>query len=126
MRILWLSNKVLSAEDGAGTGTWLGAMAQALIDSGAVTLGNIAAGNVTRPARRDFGCVQQWIVPYASLKLRRGTLPDIGVDDIVRCVQAFSPDLVHVWGTEHIWGLLSARKMINGAALLEIQGLKYA
>jgi glycosyltransferase involved in cell wall biosynthesis len=125
MRILWLSNKILSSDDGIGTATWLGAMAQALVDSGAVTLGNIAPAHVSSPVRRDYGPVQQWVVPLATLKPRH-LLSTNGHNAVLKCVQAFSPDLVHVWGTEHRLGLLSARNMIPVASLLEIQGLKSA
>ena len=41
-------------------------------------------------------------------------------------MESFSPDLIHVWGTEKFWGLLTARDFIRGNVLLEMQGLKRA
>jgi glycosyltransferase involved in cell wall biosynthesis len=125
MRILWFSSKVLSPEDEGKTATWIGAMAQALVRSGAVTLGNIALGNVDAPSRRDHGPIQQWIVPFKAVRSRSGALAAGVVNDVVGWARAFGPDLVHVWGTEHIWGLLTARKLVDAVALVDIQGLKY-
>jgi glycosyltransferase involved in cell wall biosynthesis len=39
-------------------------------------------------------------------------------------IDEFSPDLVHVWGTECNWGLLTGRNMLNFPVLLEMQGLR--
>ena len=126
MKILWLSNKALASEDYGTSGTWLDAMAFGLIQSGKVALGNIATSVASKVARLDCGPIRQWIVPYET-KIGRDGLPAARtVDDIIRCVAEFSPDLVHVWGTESFWGLLSARKLIRRPTLLEMQGLKYA
>jgi glycosyltransferase involved in cell wall biosynthesis len=126
MQILWLSNKVLSEQDNSATGTWLDAMAQGLVRSGEVELGNIAQGSVERTTRQDYGPIRQWIVP-SSAKLGRDGLPSLKtVDAIIKATEEFSPDLIHVWGTEGFWGLLTARKLVRRLALLEMQGLKGA
>jgi glycosyltransferase involved in cell wall biosynthesis len=63
----------------------------------------------------------------STIKLRRNGLPpEETVADIVKSAEDFSPDLVHVWGTESFWGLLTARKLVRGQALLEMQGVKGA
>jgi glycosyltransferase involved in cell wall biosynthesis len=41
--------------------------------------------------------------------------------DCVRAVNDFKPDLVHVWGTENFYGLIS--KMVNVPVLVKMQGL---
>ena len=46
------------------------------------------------------------------------------VQSIIAAVKEFSPDLVHSWGTESFWGLLSARGLLTYPSLLEIQGFK--
>jgi glycosyltransferase involved in cell wall biosynthesis len=126
MKILWLSNKVLTNSDDGSTGTWLGAIAWGLVQSGQVTLGNISTGSVSKAIRQDYGLIQQWVVP-SSIKLMRNGLPaKETVAYIVRTAEEFSPDLVHVWGTESYWGLLTARKLIREHALLEMQGVKGA
>lgn len=126
MKILWLSNRVLSEQDSGGTGTWLDAMSQGLIRSGEVELGNIAQGSVEKTTRQNHGPIQQWIVP-SSAKLGRDGLPSPKtVAAIVKAAEEFSPDLLHAWGTEGFWGLLTARKLLRSPALLEMQGLKGA
>lgn len=123
LRVLWLSNKVHSRSDGAGTGSWLEPMAQALVRSGEVQLGNIAQGPVSTTTRQDCGPVQQWVVPRG--RSGRDGLPASGtVAQIAKAVDEFSPDLIHVWGTEGYWGLLTARGLLQAPALLEMQGLK--
>jgi glycosyltransferase involved in cell wall biosynthesis len=125
MRVLWFSNKMLSRNDRGSSGTWLDAMSQALIASREVELGNITFGPVREIACQDFDSVRQWIVP-GNMPLHDGLPSDRVIASIVKTVESFSPDLVHVWGTEYFWGLLSARKHIPYPVLLEIQGLKFA
>lgn len=125
IKILWLSNKVLSKQDTGTSGTWLDAMARGLICSSKIELGNITEGRVRQITRQDFGQVKQWIVRSSSYIFNYDGLPAREtVAEIIRAVDEFSPDLIHVWGTESFWGLLTARKLINNPTLLEMQGLK--
>ncbi len=126
IKVLWLSNRIQSERDG-GTGTWLTAMAQELIASGKVELGNISHGPVAGITRQDYGQVAQWVVPTALTTRYQGQLPPARfIAELNQVVEAFAPDLVHVWGTELFWGLLTARKVIQRPALLEMQGVKGA
>ncbi|MGA2248342.1 MAG: glycosyltransferase family 4 protein [Verrucomicrobiota bacterium] len=126
MKILWLCNSALTDVDGAGTGTWLGALAHGLLDSGALEFGIVAFGPVNEFTRRDHRQVKQWLVP-AGLALGHNGLPSATlVQSIVEAVREFAPDLIHVWGTEAFWGLLTARGLLLYPSLLEIQGLKAA
>lgn len=123
MRILWLSPSLLTDRD-EGSGTWLRAMPAHLLRSGQVTLGNITMAGVSQPIRQDYGEVSQWLIPSVH-KLGRDDLPSRRViSDIVEAAREFKPDIVHVWGTEYFWGLLTARKVLPYPSLLEIQGLK--
>lgn len=126
MKILWLSNKVLNENDNGTTGTWLSAMSQQLVESGQVELGNISTGCVNETTRQDYGMISQWLVPSVG-KLNKQGLPESKVvASIIEIIKNFSPDLVHIWGTENYWGVLSANKMIPFITLLEMQGLKRA
>lgn len=124
MKVLWFSNLTLSEADPASTGTWLGAMARGLVDSGAVELGVISGGPVSKVQRSDACGVSQWIVPEYAVGRRSGLPSRPAVADIVAACAEFAPDVVHVWGTEGYWGLLTARGHIRAPALLEMQGLK--
>lgn len=124
MRVLWLSNAILFNGDRGDTGTWLAAMAHRLVALGGVTLGNISSGNVARLTSQDCGAIKQWIVPEVVPSSRDGLPSRRVVADILKAVDEFSPEVVHVWGTESYWGLLTARKLIDRPSLLEMQGLE--
>lgn len=123
MKTLWLSNTILSDLDSGGTGTWLGAMARSLVAAGEIELCNITMGTVKTLTRNDAGPIRQWVIPVSALS-HDGLPPAQIVDSIIKVVQEILPDLVHIWGTESSWGLLTARKLIQSRSLLEIQGLK--
>jgi glycosyltransferase involved in cell wall biosynthesis len=127
MRILWLSNKLQSSTNDNYTGGWLNAMAEALIKNGEVELANISRGMVTKITRHDFGEICQWIVPLAS---KAGPYSEFEAGNLSReirnIINEYSPDLIHIWGTEDIWGLLTPRKFVQKAVLLETQGMKSA
>jgi glycosyltransferase involved in cell wall biosynthesis len=126
MKILWLSNRIISSEDAGSTGTWLTALAKALVESPDIEFGNIAIGSSKTFAKSDVALFPQWVVPSGQ-KIKSDGLPSAEiVAEIAAAVEKFNPDLVHVWGTESFWGLLTARRIIQSPALLETQGLKFA
>jgi glycosyltransferase involved in cell wall biosynthesis len=125
MKILWLSNTVLSDSDSGTSGTWLGALLKGLVESGSIELANIAMGTVATLTKQDCGPVRQWVIPAVQKLGQNGLPPEQQIDDIISAVREFGPDLVHVWGTECFWGLLTARNFIHQVALLEMQGLKF-
>jgi glycosyltransferase involved in cell wall biosynthesis len=126
LKILWLNKKVLSERETTTSGTWLDTMARGLVQSGEVELGNISAELAGTGARQDCGTINQWVVSSSS-KLKHDGLPASSiVQRVVEIANEFSPDLIHVWGTERFLGLLTARNLIKPPALLETQGLKFA
>ena len=126
-KVLWMSNKVLSDKDRGGTGTWLTAMAQGLMNTGEVQLTNISHGLVAHLTHQDFGQLSQWIIPSdVMVRYQNSVPPKRLIAELNEVVEAYAPDLVHVWGTEMFWGLLTARKVIRQRSLLEMQGLKWA
>ncbi len=99
-------------------------MAHGLLDSGAVELGIIASGPVKHFTRRDCLQVQQWLVPDRTPSGCDGLPSASIIQSIMVAATEFSPDLIHIWGAESFWGLLSARRLLDYPALLEIQGIK--
>ncbi|MCI5144563.1 MAG: hypothetical protein D3923_03330, partial [Candidatus Electrothrix sp. AR3] len=125
MKILWLCNKAFSDTDTGGGGTWLQPLANALVQSGTVDLANITMpGRVKVVTRSEYQGIKQWVVPVTRLRSNGLPAPSV-VTAIVKAVQEFSPDIIHIWGTENYWGLLTARKILPFPALLRIQGIKY-
>jgi glycosyltransferase involved in cell wall biosynthesis len=124
LRVLWLSNALLEPTDRGLSGTWLHAMAAGLLGSERIELGNVTTGRVEHLTRADYGRAAQWITPVVR-RVGSDGLPDPRiVRDYQEALQAFKPDVIHVWGAETFPGLLVAREIVKGAALLEIQGLK--
>ncbi|MBT8339051.1 MAG: glycosyltransferase family 4 protein [Desulfatitalea sp.] len=124
MRILWFSNGRLSANDPKSTGSWLAGMARGLAASGHVDLANITSGRVSEITREDHELVVQWVVPLVYRLSQKGLPPRATITAIAKAVESFAPDLVHVWGTENYWGLLTARGLTRARTLLEMQGIK--
>ncbi len=125
MRALWFSNCPLAAEDAGSSGTWLDAMGKLLGQSGEVRLSVIAHGVVKEVKRQDIAGVRQYVIPIQ--RPGRSGLPRAElVSQITRLCKECRPDLVHVWGTESYWGLLTARKYIAAPTLITLQGLRYS
>lgn len=123
MRVLWLSPVCLNDRN-EGSGTWLRALAPRLISSGQVVLGNITVAPVSSITRLDYGEISQWLVSGNHNSIRNVLPSQSVIDDIRDAAKEFRPDIIHIWGTEYFWGLLTARKQLHYPALLEIQGLK--
>ena len=123
MKVVWLSNCALTTSKTSSTGTWLQSMSHELVKQGDIELCNITFGNTTTVIQQDCGVIKQWIVPIT--KLKNGLPKQFVIDAICNIVDSISPDLVHIWGVEYYWGLLSARGYIKYPILLEMQGLKY-
>ena len=124
MKVLWLCNLEMSDADPSSTGTWLAAMARGLMDTGDIQLGVVSEAPVGQVTRRDYRGVSQWLVPEDRSVSPNGLPSPSVVRDILAAGDAFVPDLIHVWGTESYWGLLTARRLLRAPALLEMQGLK--
>jgi glycosyltransferase involved in cell wall biosynthesis len=123
MKILWFSNKILSERDTGGTGTWLDALKLGLLDS-KIQLANIAPGYTKHVSQINHDNLIQWMVPVnAKLNPQTGLPNKDLIREIQRAVDNFSPTLIHIWGTERFWGLLSAEAIINKPVVLSMQGL---
>lgn len=125
IKVLWLSGTQLNTESTFFYETWLSSMAKLLVESGKVELYNMVQSNVNQTVKYDDTEIKEWILPMKSS--RRTGLPPLPImkeiEDIVKSIQ---PDIIHIWGMEKYWGLLTSRGMLGGNVLLEIQGIKYA
>ena len=121
--VLWLCNRPIEEDSDRRDGTWFTAMARALAASGEIRLATVSQAKVKSVCRSDFGNIAQWIVPYEPLD-RGGLPPSRTVKAIQQAAAEINPDLVHVWGTEDYWGLLTARGILAGPVVLDMQGIK--
>lgn len=127
IKVLWFCNALFSDKSPNSSGTWLYSMSEALINTGEIDLYNITQGKVKELVRRDYGSIKQWVVPKTKQRRLSNDLSNTYlVQNIQEIVEYVKPDIIHIWGTEVYWGLLTARNYICGPTILEIQGLKYA
>ena len=122
MKILWFSNIILSENSMSGTGTWIKAMADSLIDFPDIELFNITKGKVKQTEQNFYKGINQWVLPDVRFD-KKGLPPNEIIKQIQDIVNDIKPDLIHVWGTEYYWSRLTAYGLIEGKVLLEMQGL---
>lgn len=122
MKILWFSSRFFSEEKVTGTATWLDAMADILMNKEDIQLYNISEGKTKTIRKTNYKKIVQWQLPN-SWKKRDGIPQEKQLRKITEIVSSIQPDVIHIWGTESYWGLLTARGYIKGKTVLEIQGL---
>ncbi len=127
-KILWLSNFCFHDGPNTGSGTWIESMGKALVQSWKYDLYNITLGPVNEPVRSDACGIRQWVFPIKAVA--RKAMCELPHEKVLRAIcgvaNDIKPDLVHVWGIERFWGLMTARKLIDHPALLEMQGIPSA
>ena len=124
-KVLWLSNFEFSDKPSKSSGTWIESMGKGFAGSGNYEICNVTVGFVDKAVVSDFDGVKQWIIPFGTVD-RKQAFSCRQNTEILRICDNVQPDLVHVWGTERPWGLLTATGKINKPALLEMQGVKFA
>ena len=125
IKVLWFCNATFSNIKPNSTGTWLNSMSDALVETDKIQLFNITQSSVKNITKQDYKSINQWLIPYT--RLDKNGLPSLSIiKAIQKIVDDIKPDIIHIWGTESYWGLLTARGFIKGNVILEIQGLKFA
>lgn len=124
MKVLWLSNCQLKAIDIASTGTWIQPIAEGLVENNNIEIAVIAHGVVDKIKRVDYKNVKQWIIPSSAKKKKNGFPSKSIVNSIQNIIDEYAPDIIHVWGVESYWGLITARDYNHIPVLLEMQGMK--
>lgn len=126
MKILWLCNVRFTNESIKASGTWLLPMAQGLLGKGDVELYSVAESrDVCEVQEEIIGGIHQFTIPWRKRIRYIQSLPTLESCAFVKeIVNRVKPDLIHVWGTESIWGYMNVRHCFDGyKTLLEIQGL---
>ena len=148
IRVLWFVNtpfpavnKYLGKPEYAGTGWWMKATINEIVKHDDIIVGVAWASNqIQKYERFEEEGSDYYLIPHQSLPARKNNILskvwsrlcnimntlkphdyNIELNDCVRAVNDFKPDLVHVWGTENFYGLVSNR--INIPVLIRFQGL---
>lgn len=124
IKIVWFCSSLIKKESEVTGLSWVHSLAHHLVGNKHIELYNICEGMVSELTHHSHGSIQQWEFP--AIKTNKNGLPVSAViRQISDIVNAINPDLIHYWGTESFWPLLSARGILKTRALLEIQGLKF-
>lgn len=148
IRALWLVNtafpavdKYLGRPEYVGTGSWMKATMVEMVKRESLEIGIVwASDSVRKYEKFEEGNIIYYLVPLHPLPVRKkNKLNRIWANLIrirnlvkrhkysnelrnsIRAVNDFKPDLVHVWGTELFYGLISNK--IDVPVLIKMQGL---
>lgn len=124
MKILWFCNYRFSNEAIKTTGTWLKVMGEALSKEKDIELVNITNGISNEIVIEYVNGVRQYVLPFVKSHCNDLPKPQI-VSQIEIIIEREQPDIIHVWGTESYWGLITKNYVHRFKVLLEIQGILY-
>ncbi len=123
MKILWLTCAQFSDVKIKTTGSWLQPLAERLQASGEVDIVNVTYGNVATTMQETVKGIKQYVLPIPKIR-HYGMIPSADFCRQLSAVEsAERPDLVHIWGTEGIWGSAYLQGAIKTKAFVDIQGI---
>lgn len=119
MKVLWLCNSRFSERGLSETGTWLQPLAEMVNNTEENTIVNVTFGSVADVHEEYANGIMQYVIPSKDrLKLQ------VTGERIERIISKENPDLVHIWGTENVWGRIYLEGYIKAPAFMEMQGMK--
>lgn len=124
IKVLWLSGTQLNSSSNFFYETWLSSMAKLLVESGKVELYNVIQGKVKTTVELTDSNIQEWVLPISKVN-PNGEPSSFLIKEVERIMDYVRPDIVHIWGMEKNWGLLTPTGVLGKRVLLEIQGIKY-
>jgi len=148
MRVLWFVNasfpavdKRLGRPEYVGTGWWMKATLVEMVKRESLEIAIAwASDGIQKFEKFQEDNITYYLIPQHPLPLKGGTKlsriwPNVvrnlnlvrqhkftnELKDCVRAVDDFKPDLVHIWGTENFYGLISRKTDVP--VLIKFQGL---
>jgi glycosyltransferase involved in cell wall biosynthesis len=133
VRVLWFTNVPLDAVNRhfgrptTGSGFWMHALIEPLVNSGEVELAVVTAAAGDPPYRFRDGAVDYFNIPQNKylevFGLFRGARLSRYLRHAASIVDAWKPDLIHVHGTERFFGLVRARGLTQAPMVVSLQGI---
>ena len=126
MRVLWLSANSALFRDDHVNGGWIASLQTEIMKQKDITLGiAFPVDTPTKGIRKDG--VSYYPVLFQSTKIKILRIIDMRMADseilkgYINAIKDFAPDIIHVWGSEFEFGLVS--KYTDIPIILHIQGL---
>jgi glycosyltransferase involved in cell wall biosynthesis len=126
--VLWFTNTFVPDKEQSEqytlrqSGGWMLALCQALQErQPEIKLAIATTGPVTSIEKYSSGGIDCFVIPMQNKNSERQQAHALKV--CVQIVEEFSPDIVHIHGTERFFGLLSARNLTSVPTVISIQGL---
>ena len=119
MKILWFTSSKLPVNELQGSGTWVTGMLE-LIQNYCfdTTITIVTRGKCKDKLKEDTPWGQQWVIPIKKKVEKKD------VDVVSEIIKLEKPDLIHIWGTEDVWGLLPFDDICpHIPRLLDMQGV---
>jgi glycosyltransferase involved in cell wall biosynthesis len=128
IKVLWLTSGLLPESaaalgERAMMGGWFAALSQALASVEHVQLGVASRVGGGRSTNIELGGVQHFVVPAPAIGYRLLRPTPAMMDRYQEIIYQFSPDVIHVHGTEWYGGLVTADERITCPSVVTIQGL---
>lgn len=119
MKILWFTSSKLPVNELQGSGTWVTGMLELIQNyCPETTITIVTKGSVQDKWKEDTPWCQQWVIPIKR-KINKKE-----VEVVSEIIDLEKPDLIHIWGTEDIWGLLPFDEICpHIPRLLDMQGV---
>lgn len=128
MRVLWFTNIPMPAVDRrtgrptVGSGHWMKVLLEALRRRGTETLGVVTAYPRIPDLEFEEEGIRYWTIDqprfFSQLACREADLERCGA-----IVRQFTPDVIHVHGSERFFGLLEARRLVAPPIVISLQGI---
>lgn len=121
--MLWVSSRLFSDKDEKQSGVWQKALAEKLIESNLVVLGNVSFQTSSKSITKSFyKNIVQWGLPGKG-KIKKGLPLPIIRHLYNQIIEDFKPDLIQVWGSENPLKLLPFVSQSQIPVLLTVQGV---
>lgn len=123
IRVLWVSSQLFSDKDEKQSGVWQKALADKLLESNLLVLGNVSFQTSSKSITKSFyKNIVQWGLPRKG-KIKKGLPHPIIRHYYNEIIEDFNPDLIQVWGSENPLKLLPFVSQSQIPVLLTIQGV---
>lgn len=127
MRVLWITNTLMPdlaqnlGMSWAGSGGWMSAMLMQIRNKPGVSLAVATVSrNIDQPISRIVNNVEYWLFPTK----KKNWEYDVSLEEYWKSLQKqFQPDIVHIHGTEYMYGLAYLRSCGTKHVVASMQGL---